>query len=167
MWPTVTARTFGCRVDIRNLAVSGSVLADLVARAGATDAKGILAMYRKPWLVVWAGANDLATGRTATQCYNDLVAYCQARQAAGWNVAVLTILPRADGIEVLRAPVNTNIRANWATFADAVVDVAADSRIGDTGDNVLPYYYDGTHLTASGEQIIADLVNAMLVSKGI
>lgn len=122
-------------------------------------------------LGAWDVTNSLASGASAATSYSDYVTYCQARQAAGWKVVAFTVLPRSDvGIpgtfETDRQTVNTNIRANWATFADALADVAADTRIGDSGDELdLTYYVsDKVHMTAAGYGVVAGVVNTAVLS---
>jgi len=115
--------------------------------------------------VCWEATNHLYFGATATTAYNSIVTYCQARQAAGQKVVVLTVLPRSDGsfpasFEADRQTVNTNIRTNWATFADALADVAADDRIGDEDDELDTTYYaaDKVHMKSVGYAMIAEIV---------
>lgn len=115
-------------------------------------------------VVAWEGTNDLKLGATATTAYNNLVAYCQARQAAGFKVVILTILPRSDSgtpadFNTSRATVNTNIKNNYASFADVVADVAANTDIGEDGDSDnTTYYSDKVHLTTAGYNIVAGIV---------
>jgi lysophospholipase L1-like esterase len=112
-------------------------------------------------LVCWEGTNDLKLGATAASAYSSLVTYCSNRRAAGYKVVIVTLLPRNDGgtpgtFEADRQTVNTNIRANWTTFADALADVAAIGAIGDFGDsNNATYYQDNVHMTALGYDIVA------------
>jgi lysophospholipase L1-like esterase len=118
----------------------------------------------------WEGTNELYFGVSAATAYANIVTYCQARRTAGWKVVILTILPRSNaGLpvdwETSRQTVNANIIANWATFADALADVAADSRIGDAGDSDnTTYYLDKVHMTVSGYAIVAPIVAAAIAT---
>jgi lysophospholipase L1-like esterase len=124
-------------------------------------------------LVLWAGTNDLYYGETGASTLALMESYVNARHDAGWkNIVILTCLPRtttgqAAGYETERQVLNNGIRA--ASWYDALVDVAADSRIGDQGDqNDLTYYLvDTTHLNATGRQVVADLVIPVLNNLGI
>jgi lysophospholipase L1-like esterase len=112
-------------------------------------------------VVAWEVRNDIVVGgKTAAQAYANYVTYCQARQAAGWSVVAVTVLPSASLGDADRASVNASIRANWATFADALADIAADSRIGDNGDNADATYYnaDLIHMTNAGYGVVAEIV---------
>jgi hypothetical protein len=84
------------------------------------------------------------------------------------------MLPRSDtaapaDFEAKRAAFNADLRQNWASHFAALVDVAADPRIGDAGDELDPAYYDAdrVHLKAAGLAIVADLVQPTLASLGI
>lgn len=116
-------------------------------------------------VVPWEITNELYFGTSAATAYANYVSYCQARLAAGFYVIALTVLPRSNvgtpgGFETDRQAVNTSLRANWATFANALADVAADARIGDAGDETDTTYYDGSnvHLNNAGYAIVAQLV---------
>lgn len=116
-------------------------------------------------LVVWLGTNDINTGDSGSTAYTQLVSYCQARQAAGWQVVVCTMLPRGAGNETARTTFNTSIRTDWATFADALADIAADTTIGDLGDESnATYYSDSVHLTAAGATIAMGYVETAVRS---
>jgi hypothetical protein len=87
--PNASPSMFGA-----NYAVSGSTIADMVARAATVD--GVIPPNkgsRKFILSVLIGANDLATLGTSTWLTN-LAAYLDARRAAGWIVVICTVLPR-------------------------------------------------------------------------
>lgn len=116
-------------------------------------------------LCVFAGTNDINDGETGTDTYNELVTHCQAAQADGYLVLVFTMLPRTsfDGTkEGYRTTYNTNVRANWATFADGICDVAADARLDDATDAT--YFSDGTHPTQAGYTVIAELADTELTA---
>lgn len=153
-----------------NVASSGLTLAMIVARAALVDAIFYTPAGKKI-LTIWGGTNDMgvAEGVSGAVAYARLVSYCNSRRAAGWKVVVLTCLPRTwpgDPVdfETQRTAFNTLIRANWATFADALCDVALDSRIGIDGDQLDPTYFKGdkTHLQPAGYAIIAALVKPIL-----
>jgi lysophospholipase L1-like esterase len=80
-------------------------------------------------------------------------------------VVVCTMLPRT-GTDAERAAYNTAIRANWATYADALADPAADARIGDNGDNADLTYYDAdaVHLNDAGYAIAAAIIEPQILA---
>jgi lysophospholipase L1-like esterase len=150
----------------RNVAIPGQQLTAMAsAAASRVDA------YRDPAvaknvLVIWGGTNDIASGTlTGAQTHTALSSYCTARRAAGWKVVVVTMLPRSyagdvGATETERTAYNTAIRANWATYADALADVAANTTIGDAGDelNATNYQSDHAHLKTAGATIVAGIV---------
>lgn len=116
-------------------------------------------------VIVLEGTNDLGMLQDATAVYDNLVAYCNARRAAGFKVVIGTIPPSVffNGVqETRRQTVNTNLRANWATFADALADFAADSRLSNNLNST--YYTDGTHWTQAGCQAAAEIVAMALIT---
>lgn len=108
----------------------------------------------------------LPTGAlTNTQVYNNYVTLCQLARAQGFYVVAATILPRSSAIVISNRPtfeadrqvINQLIRDNYASFADAIADVGADTTIGEAGDETnATYYADLTHLNATGTRILAD-----------
>ena len=104
-------------------------------------------------LVVFAGTNDIAGGASQGDTYDKLVDLCNAAQTTGFKVVVVTSLPRGGSTY---STYNGSITTNWATFADAVVDLPADSRLDDSSDAT--YFVDGIHPTNAGHAAIAELI---------
>jgi lysophospholipase L1-like esterase len=121
-------------------------------------------------VVLWAGTNDIYFGASAETTYNRIVEYAKARRVAGSKVVVTTILPRSNEgtpqtFEANRQYVNTRIRENWTTFADAIADVAANTDIGEPHDELNKRYYpDGVHLNNRGYAIVAHIVRDQIVT---
>lgn len=119
-------------------------------------------------VVVWEGTNDLYFGATAEESLNRLRTYCERRRAAGWKVLVGTVLPRSDpgtpaDFEEQRVALNAGIRDEWSSFADGVMDVAADQRLGTPSDG--DYYSDDlVHLTDDGYKVVALIAADALIS---
>lgn len=127
-------------------------------------------------LVVLEIGNDLGlnASRTDAQAYNNLKTYCQARKTKGWQIVVVTCLPRKTGVaanlnanfETYRLSVNQMIRdakiAN-ETWLNAVADIGANATIGASANTLnTSLYYDGIHPTLSSNQIINALVSDSL-----
>ncbi len=116
--------------------------------------------------LVQAGGGDFRQGLTAAQEYDALRTYCLARRAAGFRVLVLTVLPsnRPETFEAIRLAYDAMLRDGWDTFADGLVDVAADHRIGDTGDELDGQFYleDQIHLTNAGGAVMASIAAPVL-----
>lgn len=116
--------------------------------------------------IPWAGTIELGTdGWTAQEAYDAYVDYCEARRAVGWQVVAVTALPRSESAAyyALRSTYNTLIRDNYTDFADALADVAADTTIGEDGDETNETYYrDKLHMTAAGYVIVAGIVQTAI-----
>ncbi|HEY8505338.1 MAG TPA: SGNH/GDSL hydrolase family protein [Gemmataceae bacterium] len=150
-----------------NLGVSSQTTGDMLADADREVDR--LARGRSPVLVAWEVTNDIYFGAAAGEAFARFADYCRGRRAAGYQVVVLTVLPRNDFPGTSRLPepqkaehearrreVNRLLRAGWAEFADALADVAADDRLGDDGDELdRRYYADKVHLTPEGYRIVA------------
>jgi lysophospholipase L1-like esterase len=145
--------------------VSGQTVVQMEADAATELDPQLNTQSSKKILMAWGGTNDMHFGADATTAYNSYVTYCTNRRAAGWTVVAFTVLPRSEattpaGFEAQRIAFNLSVRSNWTTFADGICDCAADSRIGDSGDELNTTYYAGdkVHLNNTGYGIIASLV---------
>jgi lysophospholipase L1-like esterase len=116
--------------------------------------------------VVWAGTNDIGTGRTPAQAATDLWSYCDLVAGLGYQVVVLTMLSRVDVSNVSRASFNALIDAGWAGHADALADVAASPLIGGNSAYLDTTYYDadGVHLNSTGYGVVAGIVETAVNS---
>ena len=107
-------------------------------------------------LTAWGGTNDLFYGATAAAAYSSYVSYCQAAQSAGYYVIAVTMLDRnPSGGSWTRAAMldfNTSVRANWATFANVLIDpVTLDSRFD---DRTSALFADGVHPSDAGHAVL-------------
>ena len=157
------------RYDWFNEAVPGETTEDIISGGAAVD---LLYDSNAPSNIVcvMGGTNN---GNGADTCYisadsiyANLVTYCTARQSQGFKVIILTLLPCGRdnwinyGWEAKRDSVNTELRSNYATFADALCDVGASPLIGDSLDAYNTTYFDSdrVHLNATGYGVMADSV---------
>lgn len=114
--------------------------------------------------------NDIFTnGASAATAYANVVTWCNARKAAAvaagctkFKLLWCTFLPSLSVSNVTRATVNANLRANWPTFCDGLIDLAADTTMGQDGQNTNLTYYnaDQIHPTDAGNAIIASYFSA-------
>lgn len=118
------------------------------------DALVTSSKYLKVELCFLGGINDLFYGRTATEVYNDIVAYCTARQAVGIEICVATIPSRANtgtpsDFQTKADAVNTLLRANYTTFSNfGLADLAGDPRFQNPLDT---RYFNGDKVHWTGE----------------
>ena len=164
-YPAATITALGTLVhSTYNYGVSGQTTAQMVTDGVAQIDSRYITGVSKNVVVAWEITNDLKLGADRATAYANMVAYCQARKNAGFSVVLLTILPRTqvglpETFEADRIAINDLIKANYASYASAVADVAADSRIGDYGDSDdTTYYSDGVHMTEAGYAIVAGIV---------
>ncbi|NSX90155.1 SGNH/GDSL hydrolase family protein [Agrobacterium tumefaciens] len=112
---------------------------------------------------VHAGINDLRAGSTDTTVYNAIVAYCTWLRSQGVKVIASTInaqgivAPYTEQAETYRLSINSQIRANWETFADDMVDYANITELADP-NNTTYFNADKLHQTAQAYQLKSALV---------
>jgi lysophospholipase L1-like esterase len=171
-YPSQMATSLGADWTVQNNGVSSDTIENMLANAPTDiDPKYNANRYKRNICVIFAGTNDLFFGETVDDTYGWLTSFCTGRRAVGFKVVVVTTLPRFSSTvpqatwDARRADYNTRIRTNWASFADAIADVAADSRIGDDGDNNDTTYYqvDAVHPNDTGAGVIASIVETALL----
>lgn len=128
--------------------------------------------YGRNILIIWEGVNainvagDYANSTdTSKSTYDKFRRYCVRAKSDGFYVIVLTTLPfeSDENKNVKRDSLNTLLKAS--TFADEVIDVCADTDIGDWGDQNNTYYYnpDKLHLLWGAYVKIATMVYNRLI----
>ena len=151
-----------------NAGVGGQDTADMLDRG----AEYVDVHYdgTKPYniCVAWETVNDISGMKmTAAQSLANMKAYCLARRAAGFRVIVCTGLPSVHvDYEEQRQIYNATLRSTYTDFADGIADLAADPRIGDSGDeHNATYYVDGTHMTTAGYNLVGDIVATAILGQ--
>lgn len=163
----VASTTLGIsRFDNFNYGVSGFTDADLsfIATTLAPSSYNSSLASNKNIAVCWEGTNSLGNNKTIAQTKIDIQAFCQKWRSAGFKVVTGTILDRNTnfsagqtiaGFQAAAADVNTWLRANYTTFADALADPASDTLLGSAGAaSNATYFADGTHPTQAGHTLI-------------
>jgi lysophospholipase L1-like esterase len=171
VYPKETRRLLGGNWDLVNVGLSGCTTQHMLDHAQEVDALRLQHDRARTVLVAWEISNDLALGASRDDAYARFVRYCRERKRAGWTVLALTVLPRTalgsmalpDTFEIDRIAIDERMRREWPTFADGIVDVAADDRIGTFGRQLdKSLYYDGVHLTPKGYGLVAQDVVAVI-----
>lgn len=147
-----------------------------------TKVDRLLVPGKRDVLVAWEISNHLVGGATAAEATAAMIDYGTASKAAGWRVVVLTVLPRSSpatpaGWPEQSTAANSDLRAAFPipgshprvslptgpSWADVLVDVAANPAIGDQGDELeTTYYVDRVHMTDAGyAQVAGDVVNGV------
>ena len=110
----------GSRAEFHNTAVFNSQTADVVLRAGLSDAL-LSSRFGRKIFVLWIGVNDLAAGKTAAQLIIDVQAIIVARRAAGYNRFIIAEVPPRDstaGFATNRTAYNLALRTAFSAFSD-------------------------------------------------
>lgn len=147
--------------------VAGQTLQNMQSDAATEIDPLYSAGLTKNILVCWEGLLDVYYGADVPTTMTRMQTYCAARRAAGWKVVVLTCLPSNYISEANRTLLNAGIRDNWTNWADAISDIAADSRIGGAESNHDTTYFnnsDGnlTHMTQAGFAILAQITSNVI-----
>lgn len=170
-YPSQTVQLLSpARYDYFNEGVEGDSLAKMLEVASWSIDPYYRSSRSKNIVVVWAGQEDLAKGGSAEEVYQNLVNYSKERQAVGFRVIILTLLPAGlmpdnDNYEAKRVTLNANLRNNWQEFAYGLADVAvAPNLVGSNGKAKISSYYqeDGKHLKAAGYKAVAEIVKKVL-----
>ncbi len=108
---------------------------------------------------ILGGANDILIGTSAALMQSAVASLCGKAHATGFKTIVGTVTPSTSftaGQEVIRLAFNAYVRANWQSFADALVDFARIPELLNPSNAT--YYVDGLHPTPTGAAFFADLV---------
>lgn len=169
-YPTLMATALGGGYTVTKVATGGESLG-LIANDAETDIDALWsASNTSNTCVLWGGTNDAFFGLPTTLIQERYRNMCLRRRAKGFKIVCVTILPRSDGgavagFETKRAAFNTWLRANYTSFGHALADVAADTRIGDSGDETGGNYAgDNVHLNNTGYGIVEDIITPVVQS---
>ena len=148
-----------------NFGVSGQTTVQMSSDAATQiDIKIDAVHYHNNILVAWEITNDYCNaGVTKEVAYSDFVSYCTARRAAGWPVVVLNVINRTTNLNARTAADfaaaqtywNGRLATEFATFADALVDVNA-LNLQTTAN------WDGTHPSDPGYALVATAIKTAL-----
>jgi lysophospholipase L1-like esterase len=171
-YPSLLMAEWPRSIRWKNIAIGGETLEQMLRNAPQTVDPFYGAGNWRNVVVLWAGTNDIALwNHSNARIYEQLEQYALGRRAQGFTVVVATLLPRSDvavqavpDFEERRQELNQMIRSGWEEYADLMIDIGADDRIGEVGDELNRTYYtaDRVHLNVNGQQVVADLVGAEL-----
>lgn len=137
---------------------------NLTSRAAA-EADIYVADSPQPYLLLWAGTNDISYGATGAATYASFETYIQARIAAGWSpskIVVLDMISRTAISNAERVIYNDLLIAGTGTYGYKIARLDQNANIGCAScfsDGT--YFTDGVHLTTVGQQLVATIVGAL------
>ena len=109
----------------------------------------------------YGGSTQSGINFVAPLVANSVMKCANLLRQSGYAVCILTLLTRTDvsgASETRRTTFNTWLKANYASFADAVADVAGDTNL-QTNTNATYFASDHIHLTNAGYLEVANIVN--------
>lgn len=165
-WASRVQRSLSPQIACYNAAAGGKTIATKLTEYAA-GIKTVLTSYSDNRVVfLHIGTNDITALRSAADIYADLQTYAGLVRGDGGKIILSTILPASThdaGKQAVRATINSNLRANWASFADGLADFAADPTMSNP---VFPQYSDGLHPSSMGHALLAPIaaaaINALL-----
>ncbi len=168
VYPYLLQKEYGGKAQVLNVGLGGASVFDMTISQPDTVTPLYTSVYKNKILTIMVGVNH--EGQDSTICYAELVALCNERKSEGWKIVICTFTPiTVQGDyppwqETYRQELNALIRTNYTSFADALADVGADSRIGDFGDQEDLTYYDTDeiHLNATGHVVVAEIIKAAI-----
>lgn len=148
-----------------NLGINGYQI--LFAKTSTGNATQLISDQTPNVVVLYLGINDLISGRMAADVADDIADTALAYKAAGFRVVVVTQLSW-PGLDAERDAVNTQVRADWHLYADALADIAAVSAIGADGAYMNPTYFlmDGHPNGAAAALMAPVITNAINFAVG-
>ena len=164
-YPAVLARALGPAWRVTNVGTSGWTIGLMRGEAPQKVDPLFDPHLKQNVLIIFAGTNNLGVSRqSAETAFNELTAYCRARKAVHpWRILVVTPLAAAyprvypADFDARMVQYDALIRRHWRSFAEGLVDVGADPRLGAPGAEYNPAYFnqrDFTHLTDAGYAIV-------------
>lgn len=158
-WPAII-QTDNSNIVVINEATGGDTLANMV-----TNISDVTQHYNpraaSNTVVIFAGTNDIASaGKTGAQVFTSLQSFVSQCISTGFTVYVVTTIDRGGSYDSVIADYNALIISNAASEGYTVIDAAALAAFQDSTDT--DYYYDLTHLTVLGHEVMAALIAAAL-----
>jgi lysophospholipase L1-like esterase len=154
----------------QNLGVGGQTTENMASDAS-TQVDTLINSSVSNILFAWEIGNDIYFNGDVSAAQTAFQNYCTARRSAGWDkIIVIGLTPRnqstsfGDDITAFNTKLqsaDTWLKANYGTFADAFVDIRADSRLSDYTNGA--YYVDGIHYTNAGYGVVAELAKNQLL----
>ncbi|WP_198020020.1 SGNH/GDSL hydrolase family protein [Mesorhizobium sp. LNJC405B00] len=154
-WPKKVLSSISTPLYATNMGVGGQTLQTMAGAVAARIASQYDAAFTKNIVVMGgAGINDLTANRTDAQLIADFQTYANGIHAS--QLLVAATIPLRDTSTTAqnnyRIAFNTWLRANWATYAEALVDLDAIPEFATYSTN---YWIDIVHFNDAGQTLWA------------
>ncbi len=108
-------------------------------------------------LIAWEITNSLYFGQSVQSAIDDLETYCLHQKRRGYEVVVVTCIPRGNvSVDSINAA-NALLKSTYLNFADKLVDLTNVSELSNY-ENMIYYSVDNIHLTEEGYKVVAKYV---------
>lgn len=163
-YPQVAASKLSPRARVAVAGLGGETSANANAHYPTYIAPMFNPANRRNILSIQLISNDLSSGLTGLQCYNNLVDYCTTARATGWKIVVSTTLCRSSISVSEWNDVNSRVRAGWTSFADGLADIASDAVLGSSTawSNPVVAAGDGVHYNTYGHSLMEPYFTAAI-----
>jgi lysophospholipase L1-like esterase len=115
----------------------------------------------QPYLILFAGTNDIFYGASGATTYASFQTYLAARISAGWlasHIIAVPILKRSGDSDADRAAYNSGVINGAGSYLLARTDLDANIGCSTCNTNLTYFQSDQVHPTNAGLNIIAHLV---------
>ena len=155
---------------IYNFGVSSQTTGDMLSDV-ATQVYPLYSSSVTSIVVAYEIGNDIYFNGRVDSAEARFQRYCLGVKAVGFKVVVVTLTPRDQTTAFGDSPstyqgkidaINTWLRANYLSFADAIADLQADSRF--TTYNTTYFNGDKVHYTDAGYAAMADIIKTAILS---
>lgn len=152
------------QLPVQNRGTAGDGLSNMNTNYATDDAPYYNAATTNTFVIL-GGTNDIQGGATDAQVATSMQGICVKARATGFRIGVCTITSRNDApwtgpMEAYRVAFNTWLRANYATFADVLIDYDAIPETQSPSNTT--YFQDGLHPTDALDAIMAEAVRVAL-----
>ncbi|MGE8128994.1 GDSL-type esterase/lipase family protein [Methylobacterium sp. NPDC080182] len=150
-------------LPIFNSGSDGDTLANINSSWGSSGNAGRYSAGSLNTYLLEGGGADLRAGTSDATCRTNCQGIIAQAKAAGFICFVSTVLPQGtasagwtSAADAQRVSYNTWLKANYASFADGIVDLAGVPEA--TDPNSTTYYQDGIHPTAALATILGQAI---------
>lgn len=162
-YPPSCARKLTANWKCTNMGGSGATIQNMIDEIATT-----LAVPAGTWstkvAILWGSVNAATDAATM---HGKIITWCNTARAAGYTVIICTEVDAQDAARLSAdwpnqyLALNTLIRDNYTTYADALADLGGNANLQDA-TNITYFDADKVHLTAAGYLVVAGIVGTVI-----